>query len=888
MISSPVSRMTMAARSYLTIVLVLMLVLVAMHFSIQAWGQQEARQWISTWETKYGGHVGGMRLRILRGALTLRDIRWESEGVHFDAPFVLLRGNSFSSISQVEVREIVLKGAKTTVSNDLFQKLVQKKMSLSDLLPWASLFDDVRDVHGSDMAIVVQAGSGGLPLQTTAFSHVKFFSVMEGHQWSLSGDVWGGHVSLSSQNYKQDLMWLNLDAADVTASLGLAGLKGRVHGKSHWQEGQLSGDIAWQDKLSNGHKNDILEGNLTFQGAMDKSGWQGNIQAVDWPLQIFSAYTPVLHARKLTSAYLTGPLHLKITKQGWQANMTEGSMRQLNYRSNSKGAWHLQRVGFQQAKLVWPQRLLHIKSIAIEQGSWAVDSLSTSTAVKSASFPTWKVDLPAVSFKAVKFGDVAKNIWLSEVQGKLSLHGQRLMMKANSSSKAMGEWKLQAQGFIQQNQSDAGVNLAIKVQAEHVPLFHFRDALPQILVKEARLNGDVSLDLKGVWNKAGWQLQGDMRGQDIMWNRGAWLWRAEHMQLDNIVFSSTKMPHVGAWQIHNWLGQTSLRPWSQVGNVDAAQQAALPLSLDGWQIKHINIGYGKFSLGQEDAVWFESDMVKLGAIAENQVVNMDMQGQLADGDFVFKGEWFPWGRTPWISLHASLKQALPFAVAPWFKLSGLPMLTRGRISADINIRQKNMQQHQYQGQVQLHLNNGQLQDGVSSNQILSKATGYEAHGLFDRINSHGDIDLKIPLQGNWVYTPLNSSVLGQGLLSALADKAALEVKPLPKRVTFHLSNIRLHDSFGGSVDSLKHNERVRLRKVLHVLQREKEWEIELRPQLGKERLNEQLIKRVRNTQQQIEAFLVARGVKASRIFPVWPEEGNRQGESTGILIQAVK
>ncbi|MDQ6956327.1 MAG: hypothetical protein Q9M21_03935, partial [Mariprofundaceae bacterium] len=162
------------------------------------------------------------------------------------------------------------------------------------------------------------------------------------------------------------------------------------------------------------------------------------------------------------------------------------------------------------------------------------------------------------------------------------------------------------------------------------------------------------------------------------------------------------------------------------------------------------------------------------------------------------------------------------------------------------------------------------------------------HGLFDRINSNGDIHLSIPLQGNWVQTPLNSRVLGQGLLTALADKAVLEVKPLPKKVTLHLSNIRLHDSFGGRVDSLKHNERVRLRKVLHVLQRERKWAIELRPQLGKEPLNEQLIQRVRKTQQQIEAFLVARGIKASRIFPVWPEEGNRQGESTGILIQAVK
>ncbi|MDQ6967911.1 MAG: hypothetical protein Q9M14_04435, partial [Mariprofundaceae bacterium] len=102
------------------------------------------------------------------------------------------------------------------------------------------------------------------------------------------------------------------------------------------------------------------------------------------------------------------------------------------------------------------------------------------------------------------------------------------------------------------------------------------------------------------------------------------------------------------------------------------------------------------------------------------------------------------------------------------------------------------------------------------------------------------------------------------------------------------SSIRLHDSLDGRTDSLKHNERVRLRKVLHALKREKAWVIELQPQLGQEALTEALIKRVRKTQEQITAFLVVRGISPARIFPVWPEEGSGQGESTGILIQAVK
>ena len=557
--------------------------------------------------------------------------------------------------------------------------------------------------------------------------------------------------------------------------------------------------------------------------------------------------------------------------------MNEGVIRHLDYSSESKAAWYLQNISFQKTKFTWPQRSLRMANAVIEQGSWGVDSSADTEASSTAA---WKVSFPKVSFTAIKFGDVAKNIWLPDMQGELSLYGNRLNMKASSDSEAIGQWSLQAQGSV-------GKNIDINVQAKHVPLLNFRDALPQTLVKNARLNGDVALNLKGVWKEADWQLQGDMSGQDIMWNRGGWLWRAEHMQLEDIVFSSAQMPRVAVWQIHNWAGQTSLTPWSQVAHVDTPQEEP-PLSLDGWSIKHINIGYGKFSLGQEDAVWFESDTVKLDHVEEKQLMRMRMKGQLAGGDFTFKGDWFPWGETPWISLHASLKHALPFAAAPWLQLSGLPILVRGRISADVKIEQIKTKPHHYQGLMRLKLNHGQLQSGVSSNQILSKTTGYEAHGLFDRINNNGDIDLKIPLQGNWIYTPLSSDVLGRELLLSLADKAALEVVHSSKKELTHLSNIRLHDSFGGRVDSLKHNERVRLRKVIHVLQREKKWVIELQPQLGQEVLSESLIGRVRKTQEQITGFLVSRGISPSRIFPIWPEEGSGQGESTGILIQAVK
>jgi len=884
LISSPVSRLPIAARSYLTTAVILLLVLIAIHFSIQAWGQQQARQWVAEWEKQTGGHVGEVRLHMLRGALTIHDMQWDAKGIHFYAPFMLLRGNLSDSIEQVDIREVATQGVKIAMSQTFFQHILSQKDELAAFLPWAKLLDDVRNIRANDMAITVRAGADGvLPLQPLIVQHAKFSSSLQ-QQWTLSGALWGGKIDLSSQAHGQAMVWSNLDAEKLTESLGLATIKGLVHGKMHWFESHISGSMQWQGQPSHSdYKNNVFEANLDFKGVKDQSGWQGDIQAVDWPLQIFSAYAPVWHERTLKSAYLTGSLHIKNKQQGWQVSMREGSMRHLDYGSQSQAAWLLQQIAFKKATLVWPQRRLRMHDIIIAQGSWAVDSHAVEA---SKALQGWTIDFPKVVFEAVTLGDIAKNIWLPDVHGKLSFHDQTVSMKAGSNSQAMGVWTLQALGNI--GQGPRAMNVDIKVQAEHVPLLNFRDTLPQNFVKDARLNGDVRLDLGGTWNSSGWQLSGDMDGQNIIWNRGSWLWRAADMKLEGVVFSSYKTPYAETWQVHDWSGQTSLSPWAHASNMKPTQEHEDSFSLDGWKVKHIHLGHGRFSLGQEDAVWFESDAVNLDKVAENQEINLQVQGRLADGRFALQAAWYPWGRTPWISLDASLKQALPFVAAPWLQLSGLPILTRGRISADINIKNITKQVHHYQGNMQFHLNYGKLHNGVSSNALLSEVTGYEAHGLFDRINRHGHIDLDIPLQGNWVYTPLSSSMLGKAMLAALTEQAAVELKPLPSKESTALYSIRLHDLLDGHADTLNHNERVRLRKVMHVLKRKRKWIIELQPQLGKEELNASMINRVRKTQSQITAFLVARGISASRIFPVWPEEANRHGESTGILIQAVK
>ncbi|MDQ6954355.1 MAG: hypothetical protein Q9M20_02820 [Mariprofundaceae bacterium] len=910
MIHTPTARLSLAARSYLASISVSMLVLLALHLSIQAWSQQQAQQWVAAWEKQYGGHVGEVRLHMLRGALSIHDIQWqastdktgeEATGIEFYAPFVLLRGNLSASIQQVEIREVMLQEAKLVLPKQFFQQTLQQKKALAAWLPWADLLDSVRLVHAENLDLMIRetpSEEGSSP--PINITHGIFFSAPKQQHWNLSGDMWGGVVDVQRQNDDVRMAFSELKAQSVSKYLGLSALDGLVSGKGLWEKseriGKLSGDIEWQGEE---------EGKLTFLGSYDEDGWQGEAQAMNWPLHTFAASAPVFNHRILATGYLQGLLQVEGKGQGdaqsWQLHLQEGNIYHLSYQSQSDVDWYIQQLTMQEAVLTWPQRSLNIESIDMQKGQWRVNSVSSDAeAVEGKAREqvdiqsrAWKFKLPKIHFSSMQVGDVSKNIWLNDVQGNASLLGKTIILNASTSSDITGKWKLQVQGSVANKYSAMDLGLSLKLEATTVPLRYFRDALPQNLVQDSSLNGNVDLQLAGFWNSQGWQLQGDANGKNIMWNRGAWLWQADRVLLKDISFSSRQAPHVKSLKATDWSGQTSLKPWSQAMGVLDANNAtsphiSAPFTLDDWQLEHVTLEQGRFSLGKAESVWFEADTINLVNLHEGQDIVMRLRGKLADGDFSFDGIWFPWGQVPWLTFDASLKHALPFRVAAWLKNSKLPVFNRGRISADIKIRPMDQQPQHYQGLMNLTLSHAQLQDGVFTNQSLSDFTGYTAHALFDRIRNGGNVHLQVPLQGNWVNTPFSSYSLGQALLASLADKATEAEPDHYNETVLTLPSIRLHDSTEGHHDKLKHNERVRLRKTLHLLQAEKAWRIELIPELGQSMLDESLLYRVRQTQQQIETFLTDRGISPARIFPVWPEQISRQGESTGILIRAVK
>jgi len=906
MLKAPlVGRMPFAARLYLAVVAIAMLLLIAVHFAVQAWGQKQAEKWVSAWQEQYGAYVGEVRLRMLRGALSLHDVQWQSDDLQVRLPFLLLRGHvagASSDLKSIHIRSVSAEQAEVAMSETLFYRLAaqQTQTTFDDLawLPWSGLIDSLRQVQSKDMNITVLDGQSKpiLKMQSAVFSrHVK------ASDWQLSGRLFAGQVDISSSSEKLDIDWHGIHAQAVMRLLGLAAMHGEMNGDATWQQGQWSGDTYWQVKRAN-HQEAKLS-RLSWRGGLLGQDWKFDMHAVDWPLQMFALQAPHLSGRALSSAFLNAAVRLHGKQGAWKVRIGEGSLHDVVYQvpqdvkqtgvqETSQGrAWQLQSLVFKGVNLAWPSQKLSVKNILAQHGRWAVDARATND--KPLDGQAWRLNLPVMQFEDVRMGDVSHDFWLPPMQGEASLRQQAFQLHAKSMASNDAYWLLELKGILGQEKG-----LDMHVKGNRVPLRTFRDVLPEALAHEAVLQGDVDLDLQGVWGLKAWHLAGDVRVKQALWNRSAWQWKAEDMHLQKVRFASDKATEIGHWDIDDWALQAPLSPLLRTAAENIENTPVTPVMkpeeglfkksfwLGDWQVGSMNWRRGTWSVGQKDAVWLEAKRLRVGEVKVGQAIYFKLFGKLADGDVVMQGDWFPWQQA-WVSGFISMKDALPFAILPWLQTSGLPVLSQGRITAKLRVqhRMKDALDY-YMATLALHLRHLGLQEGTFENPLFTQMTGYAPNALLERIAPAGDVDVQISLQGLWKEKPLDGALLGQSLLASLSQKAEKPVSSKAKPEPTLLSNIRLHDAV--EPDGLKHNERVRLRQVVKALKENPTWSLRLEAALGKDELNQDLIQRIRSTQKKIEGFLHNRGIATKRIVPVWPQESYRQGESTGIAIQAVK
>ncbi|MDQ6973456.1 MAG: hypothetical protein Q9M10_01120 [Mariprofundaceae bacterium] len=851
-------RMGAAARIYASALSMMMFILLAMHFYLQDWSQKQAEAWVKSWEKVYHIHVGQVNLHMLRGALRLKDVHWQSHDVSIDIPILLVHGAFAGSLDHVKIIDINVHDPQLQFSQTWIQKIWQdKNIPLFQQL-WSPMLTSLHAVKVNGLHTSLLGYQEELPILNCQWSDMP-------HTWSCAGkNQYGGTLQVKASRQSGDARWTAMQDDVWMQMFGLPSQAGLWQGEAHWQANQLSGQATWISSDT-----DVKHGRWVWHGEKEGEHWKARVYFNHAPMHILANHVPDLFGQAWQQGFATGNVDMLDGLVTSDVLMFEDVL----FQGKDTSSIRLNHFQLSHVQLDTYSHIFKADNMEVKGGSWHTKGLTFNSQPNQSS--AWSIMIPNISWQAMTWQDMQYDVMLSDVYGDASWQGNRGTLHAHQVNH-QGVWDI---AFKQQ----AGETLTLNMDAEKVPLRLLRRLLPEALQTQGYLNGDVSFDLQGHIAPHRWQLNGYITVASFSWQYAGGTWQAGWLKLQGAQLSSDTPFQVHAINVQDWRGLVSMQPWLQNSTTEAVTGALTPFWLGDWQVGKLHFSQGYLSIGQQENVWLTSDSMDFSPIQPAHVMDVQIQGHIGEGVFQWQGQWSPWLPQPWFDASIHLKNALPFVAKDWLHLSGLPSFTQGRISLAMNIHPEDEQYIYYAGDVHVYLKHGRLEPGLLSNSRFESLTGYAPHALFQRIAPQGSVSTEQTFEHLNLAGGFHLSILGDILLSDWLQKSQ---QAMPKNKSMLVVHddiaIRLH---AVEQDSFKHNERVRLRQVLHALQAHPDWYVVLNPMLGKAPLDEAMLQRIRQTQRKIEHFLVERGISVSRIIPRFPLESQRTGDMTGIQLQ---
>lgn len=881
LLKHPVGRTAVAGRWYLAAASMSALLLLTLHFAVQADVQQQARDVVSRWAQQQGVSVADVHYRMMRGALTLESFRFHIKDVELSAESLTLQGditsfmNKEPRLSLLELRDIRLVTAGVTrnfwVSDGSYSPLLSR------------LWRSAKAIVIEDGKIAI--GAGDFPYQAQIFELLRFRAVGAAGARQISGDfrLAGGWLAVNAEESWSDsrlpVMDARLEYGDLSAGHFLPGVLG-------WQEvkGELAGQLRWRATATKTEstasftltddESEASQASVRWQGAQEQGAWYGEVSAQQWPLRTVAKYLPEPGDRKLQAGVLTGVIQLAGGDKGWIANSDQLEISGLHLQSKSADSAYAWRAVTAQARhlnLNSVERQLKIARLDLSDVAGGFD-LATPA---SDGLGDWQLRVDEINLQHFHASaHVAGDRWLHlpALQGR-STWKKGGWQVALYDDQVEG-WLLTGKASLKNDQISS-----LKLELDKAPLVRLRPLLPPLFrSSDAELEGSVTAELQLTNSRQGWRVAGEAKAENVRFGVYGDNWFANLIELRLInMGGEADHPRIGQVGIDGWRYHAPLVPLSLPG------QLLLPMAqidvrdcFGSWRIEKLLMSDGQLAVGQSSSVWLNHISAELSGISPDSTSELLLRGSFDEGSLYVKGDIGFSARRPVVkSLKVSIRDALPFFAREWLEHSGIAPLQRGRLYADLTVGE---QDGGWQGAGYLRLQHGELEQmAVPVDQLLNY-TGYNGYELFARLSDNDRIRLKLEIEGRGALFP----VLGRSFVTALrqhAEERAGTVGVLVNRQT--LSQLRLHEHQGFS-----HNERVRLRSVIARLQQNQA--VELVPQLGERELSDETIRQIRYTQKLTADFMEERGIKRGRIFPVWPGPQHRGATgNSGLLLQVV-
>jgi len=906
-------RMAGPARWYLAVLAMLSLGLLAAHFAVQEHVQKKMRLAVHGWLQDGGGSVQHVRYHLLRGALTLEQVRWVTtpdSGPEITVSQVSLRTSSQAMSSGAPYFSLI-RFDKPVLSVRREQVLAWMRGGDDNQLSlFTGLLEHAEEVSLSDMQLRISGGEADAP-RVGLIQQVEGYLSADGIE--LKGVLGSGQLLLKGNLDERGQLIGNIGLRGVAMdslavwfggpSAGGVKASGNLELNGDWQKR----DVGMQGLLQ--MKDALGAGTLALKGGWTVTGASMKMTCSNAPLNGLPLVWPSLAGRKLVAGRMNGEMHLEHKWNGaWHLAM-DGDLTDVRLHAPDLPAWQMHSVSLTDAELFSGSGALKARAMRVLDADIAVNAFSQASATPAVLMP----EVKELSLQRIRprlhFAD-ATELTLPELEGKGSL-GRLGRVSLSTTRKEAGSpegvpdetWKIKAEGnFLATWQAE--------VKARHVPIVRLRPLLPDLSLPGEKgvpdYSGSSDLSLQLTSAERGLKATGRAVFHDVSMSQGGDQLSAVRIDVDVAAVGSDGSRKLSRVQFSDWQYQLGLRPMLPVAPVAAAVEVVSPPATElqdsglapeaekaqteqpvapapfNWELAEFSAENGSISLGQADALIAEKLLLRAHHLSSGALSSFTLSGEFAGGDMRSQGKL---QLQPAFSMTSKtyINSALPFAFNNWMQLSGMPRFVRGRVNAILNIAKRGPSaERAYSGKLKLGVYRGLMEAGAFPEDPMLQRTGYRAQGLLERLNAARKVSLSVPFQGAW-DGDLITDILGEASLAALkkagskADIAVKQAEPPINKVT----RLRLRGKRGFS-----YNERVRLRAMVKQLHADKTLIVELTPQLGTTPLDDEMIERVVLSQQRVERYMRSMGIGSKRIFPVWPQTIHQRGDAPGLLLQA--
>ncbi|MDQ6958485.1 MAG: hypothetical protein Q9M24_05155 [Mariprofundaceae bacterium] len=872
-------RMPGPARWYLAVMVMLSLMLMAAHFTVQAYAQKVMQRTVNAWLAPMAGQAAQVRYRLLRGALTIDDMRIGQGQRTIHVSHIYLHASTNAMLSKaVRMTRVRLDGMNLSLPRaDLIRWL--QSTSSNVMTEWLSVMNHV------DKLILVN-GRVRFTDEKNPWQVRNISGHMAVDGFDLNGNSSGGLIRLHGErdhhSFNSITSWKHMATARMAHIMGL---KVNSHGSN---SGLLNWHVDWPHRRF-GFDGDVQlvdqpgHGDMHIQGETGPNGTKVQVRCSSISLAGLGEILPVVNGRIAQAGMWSGNVRIgrQEKKEPWVATMS-GEVHGLNLASGDLPAWTIERMTLNNAVAQWPAHQLNVEQVQIYNMDMALRSQLQSPGPARSPASPWHFQVVNLTFEnvrpAIGIHGRAHRLILPSLKGSGHMEANGYT-ELDAVSEGEVLWHIAGKGHL-----DGLFNADIK--AENVPVVQLRPLLPDFSLPGSsgalQLSGNSQFQVSLQTSHDKLILKGQLTLADLMLSQGGDSFLAGAIHIDIQQTGMLEIQRLTSIRIDQWRYQVALRPIPRTTELEAARETENQHKKFSWQVDEIAAENGIISVGSEDAVWADHASFSLKNLRAGTWSPLVFNASVGGGNLHMRGRIDLFSADTRIKLNARLRDTLPFFLNNWLTVSGSPSLIRGRLDGSFHIKPARGKST-YTGGLNLVLHQGQFEHGTFPQDPMLPLTGYNIQALSERFGRRGLLKIDIPFKGDWRAQPFSIEHLGFAALQAIKRQAssAKKIQGNAQPASKTVSHVRLQHG-----RAFSHNEHVRLWQVVKALRKQPRLIVELLPQLGNTPLDKSLISRTRHTQAMIEHYMHKRGIARRRIYPVWPVAEHRHGDITGIKIIA--